>query len=284
VLIEDLGFLGGLGTDPNSMIPMILLFTAGYLALTPVPAAAEQAAAPAAVPWRERLRPAAVRGAIGAVSVRTAAALGAIGVILVGAAPMAAASANRNADPIIAEAISGSTGTLDQPAPPFQLTSQDGKQVTLASLRGKVVLLTFLDPVCVSDCPLIAQEVRQAGQLLGTDARQVELVAIVINPLYYNVAYTRAFDKQENLDTVPNWLYLTGSPGQLENIWRGYGVTAEISTGGAMIAHDDIAFVLDRSGHIREELSDDPGPGTTSTTSSYAVLLADAARQTLRQP
>jgi cytochrome oxidase Cu insertion factor (SCO1/SenC/PrrC family) len=284
VLIEDLGFLGGLGTDPNSMIPMILLFTAGYLALTPVPAVAEPAAAPAAVPWRERLRPAAVRGAIGAVSIRTAAALGAIGVILVGAAPMAAASANRNADPIIAEAISGSTGALDQPAPAFQLTSQDGKQVTLASLRGKVVLLTFLDPVCVSDCPLIAQEVRQAGQLLGTDDRQVELVAIVINPLYYNLAYTQAFDKQENLDTVPNWLYLTGSPGQLENIWRGYGVTAEISTGGAMVAHDDIAFVLDRSGNIREELSDDPGPGTTSTKSSYAVLLADAARQTLRQP
>ena len=54
-----------------------------------------------------------------------------------------------------------------------------------------MVLLTFLDPVCVSDCPLIAQEFRQAGQLLGTDGRQVELVAIDINPLYYSVAYTR---------------------------------------------------------------------------------------------
>ncbi len=286
VLIEDLGFLGGLGTDPNSMIPMILVFTAGYLALTPAPEAAEEApagpaGAPAGVRWRERLRPAAVRGAVGAVSVRTAAALGAIGVVLVGAAPMAAASASRTADPVIAEAISGSAAPLDEPAPAFTLTSQDGRQVTLASLRGKAVLLTFLDPVCVSDCPLIAQEVRQAGQLLGADARHVELVAIVINPLYYSVAYTRAFDRQENLGTVPNWLYLTGSPGQLENVWRGYGVTAEVSTGGAMIAHDDIAFILDRSGHIREELSDDPGPGTTSSTSSYAVLLADAARQAL---
>jgi hypothetical protein len=51
-----------------------------------------------------------------------------------------------------------------------------------------------------------------------------------------------------------------------------------------MIAHSDIAFVLDRSGHLRQELSDDPGPGTTSSTSSYAVLLANAARQTLGQP
>ena len=37
VLVEDLGFLGGLGTDPNTMIPLILLFTAGYLALAPAP-------------------------------------------------------------------------------------------------------------------------------------------------------------------------------------------------------------------------------------------------------
>ena len=47
VLIEDLGFFGGLGTDPNSMIPLLLLVVAGYLALTPAPAAAAEGAAPA---------------------------------------------------------------------------------------------------------------------------------------------------------------------------------------------------------------------------------------------
>ena len=39
VLIQDLGFLGGVGTDPNSMIPFIVLAAGGYLALTRVPAA-----------------------------------------------------------------------------------------------------------------------------------------------------------------------------------------------------------------------------------------------------
>ena len=34
VLVEDFGFLGGLGTDPNSMIPMALLAAGGWLALT----------------------------------------------------------------------------------------------------------------------------------------------------------------------------------------------------------------------------------------------------------
>ena len=33
VLVQDLGFLGGLGTDPNSMIPFIVLAGTGYLAL-----------------------------------------------------------------------------------------------------------------------------------------------------------------------------------------------------------------------------------------------------------
>jgi hypothetical protein len=38
VLIQDLGFLGGLGTDPNSMIPFALLTAGGYLALSRVAA------------------------------------------------------------------------------------------------------------------------------------------------------------------------------------------------------------------------------------------------------
>jgi peroxiredoxin len=44
------------------------------------------------------------------------------------------------------------------------LTDQHGRTITLANLRGKVVLLTFLDPVCTSDCPMEAQEFREAGQ------------------------------------------------------------------------------------------------------------------------
>jgi hypothetical protein len=49
VLIQDLGFLGGVGTDPNSMIPFILLAGAGYLALTRPAAPARPAAGPALV-------------------------------------------------------------------------------------------------------------------------------------------------------------------------------------------------------------------------------------------
>ncbi|HYB88597.1 MAG TPA: SCO family protein [Streptosporangiaceae bacterium] len=301
VLIEDFGFFGGLGTDPNSMIPFILLALAGYLALSPAPATAPAQAtapepatgpAPAATPglaaaaatapaWRDRVKPASVRRSVATASFSTVVSVSALGLIILGAAPMAAAQASPNADPILAEAISGSAAPLNFPAQPFTLTDQHGRTVSLASLRGKVVLLTFLDPVCTTDCPLIAQEFRQAGQLLGTNSRNVELVAIVANPIYHQIAYTQAFDRQEYLTKVPNWLYLTGSVPQLQQVWKNYGIAAEILPAGSMIGHPDIAFVITPAGRVREELDTDPGPGTTATKSSFAVLLANAARSAM---
>ncbi len=146
VLIEDFGFFGGLGTDPNSMIPMALVGVAGYLALTPAPSvAAEPAeaipgwtvaagtvagtvaagtvagtvAAGAATPgrWlRTQLRPARLTRAAGAFAgggTRAIVTTWAVAIIVVGAVPMAMAQANGSADPIIAQAIDGNAAPLD---------------------------------------------------------------------------------------------------------------------------------------------------------------------------
>jgi cytochrome oxidase Cu insertion factor (SCO1/SenC/PrrC family) len=284
VLIEDFGFFGGLGTDPNSMIPILLVVFTGYLALARVPAAATApAGAPPAGPgWRARLQPTGLARSFGSVSTRAVLAAWAVVMIIVGVAPAALAQANPNADPIIARAIAGNSAPLNFAAPPFQLTDQKGRQVSLASLRGKVVLLTFLDPVCTSDCPLIAQEFRAANQILGAKSSRVELVAIVANPVYSAVSYTRAFDRQELLTSLPNWRFLTGSLPQLEQAWRNYSVAAEVVPSGGMIGHNDVAYVIDANGRTRAELNFDPGPGTTSSVSSFAVELASAAQQVMR--
>ena len=155
--------------------------------------------------------------------------------------------------------------------------------MSLASLRGKVVLLTFLDPVCTTDCPLIAQEMRSADTMLGAKASNTELVAVVANPTYISTAYTRAFTSQENLGQVPNWLFLTGSLSQLTAVWHDYGIEVEDLPAGAMAAHNDIAFVIGADGKMRQEISDDPGPGTPATKSSFAGLLADSVLQTMGQ-
>ncbi len=332
VLIEDFGFFGGLGTDPNSMIPIVLLVIAGYLALTGPPAPALQPAAsvppsaapaapatpatqpaataqqspapaapanpaaqpaatatkPAAPPgqdqpgWPDRLRPAGLVRSLGSAGYGTILAAWAVVIVLLGAAPMALAQVNSRADPIIAQAIDGNSAPLNFAAPAFALTDQNGQPVSLASLHGKVVLLTFLDPVCTSDCPLIAQEFRAADQVLGAKARDVELVAIATNPIYYSDSYLRAFDQEERLGLLPNWHFLTGPLPELKQTWRAYGIAAQVVPSGGMIGHNDVAYVIDRHGRTRTELDFDPGPGTSSSQSSFAAELSDAAENVMK--
>jgi cytochrome oxidase Cu insertion factor (SCO1/SenC/PrrC family) len=281
VLVQDFGFLGGVGTDPNSMIPMAIVFTAGYVALTrfaeaevPVPVV-DSAAMAVRASLKERLtaRP--------AYSFRVLAALCAIGVTLVGAAPMAVASTNPNADPIVSQAIDGTPQAVNYAAPGFLLSNQSGKPVSLRSLRGKTVALTFLDPVCVSDCPIIAQELAATDHMLGSAARRVVLVAVVINPVYRSSAYLVAFDRQEGLQHLANWDFLTGSAAQLHSIWESFGILVQYSTGGAMLAHSDLAYVIDGKGRARYIVDTDPGPGTQVTRSSTSSVLAGAIRSVL---
>ena len=137
---------------------------------------------------------------------------------------MALAAVNPNADPILTEALDGTPNAFDTPAPPFSLTDQHGRTVSLASLRGHVVALTFLDPVCTSDCPLIAQEFRQTDQQPRRTAPQRRFRRRRGQPVYRSLAYTSAFDRQEDLTGLSNWYFLTGSVPQLSAAWSSYGV------------------------------------------------------------
>jgi cytochrome oxidase Cu insertion factor (SCO1/SenC/PrrC family) len=270
VLIEDFGFFGGLGTDPNSMIPIALVFVAGYLALVR-PAAASADAAGATIPVKV---PALTRARLDpGYAFRSIAAGAAVLVTLLGAAPMALASTNPHADPIVTEASNGTPDVTNAPAAGFSLIDQHGRAVSLASLRGKAIALTFLDPVCTTDCPLIGQEFREADLQLGAAARRAEFIAVVANPIYRTTFYTNAYDRQEGLNRLPNWLFLTGSVAELSKVWDDYGVQVTVSPAGAMVDHADIAFVIDARGHTRYVLGADPGAGTSSTKSSFAGLL-----------
>jgi cytochrome oxidase Cu insertion factor (SCO1/SenC/PrrC family) len=286
VLVQDLGFLGGLGTDPNSMIPFVLLAAGGYLALTRATAGRDEQAAlvhgrawwPAwAWPERSPARtwPAAmVRRALEASS-RSVVALAGAGLIVLGVAPMAAAQASPDADPILAQSIAGASASADYPAPGFTLADQYRQAVTLASLRGKAVLLSFLDPDCTTDCPPIGAQFRQVAQLLGARSDQVELVGIETSEAGRSARAGPAFGQQEGLSRPPDWLLLTGTPAHLRRVWQEYGITAETAR------HNAPVYVIDPAGRVRREFRHDPGPGTAATSSSFAVLFADAARQAL---
>ena len=74
------------------------------------------------------------------------AAVGAFVIVLVGVVPMTLAAANPNADPIVSEALNGTPNVIDMPAPAFSLVNQRGVPVSLSSLRGHTLALTFSTP------------------------------------------------------------------------------------------------------------------------------------------
>jgi cytochrome oxidase Cu insertion factor (SCO1/SenC/PrrC family) len=273
VLVQDLGVLGGVGTDPNSMIPTLLVAVAGYLALT---RPAEVTATVAAEQHASRAPSLRQAGRILALA-------SAAGITALGAVPFAVATAEPTATTLLAQSIDGSAYVIPGDFRPadFALFDQNGRRVTLDGLRGKVLLVTYLDPVCTTDCPIIAQEFKQADRLLGSQARDVELVAIDANPIYRSPSVLEAFDRAEALQQLPNWLYLTGSLAQLRKVWNTFSVDVSVLPAGAMIAHAEGAAVLDRTGRIRWVMNADPGPATTSTKSSFAATLADAVRSVL---
>jgi cytochrome oxidase Cu insertion factor (SCO1/SenC/PrrC family) len=262
IFVEDIGVFGGVGTDPNSMIPMWLLLMGGYLALVR-PAAV---AAPVEQPERRPFPLSAL------------AAAGAAALVLFGAVPMAVAAVTPTADPILNEAVNGNVNTTDAPAPAFDLVDAAGKAVSLGSLHGKVVVLTFLDPVCTSDCPLLAQEMRETDTALGGAGRQVEFVAVVANPVYRSAAAMTAFDNAEGLSRLDNWTFLTGSLPALEHTWNAYGIQVATEPGGSMVAHSDIVYVIDANGHTRSILGADPGAGDAAMRSSFSGVLTAAIK------
>ena len=44
------------------------------------------------------------------------------------------------------------------PAPDFTLTDQNGHSLTLSHLRGRVVVMEFMDTHCTDICPIVSQE------------------------------------------------------------------------------------------------------------------------------
>ncbi|MGO8872616.1 MAG: SCO family protein [Acidimicrobiales bacterium] len=290
LLVEDLGVWGGTGTDPNSMVPLLLLAVGGYLATVRIPVTAGVVTeVPVAAPpvaggpyiaepdvrtrrWWDRVD----AGYAG----RLAAAAGALFVVLVGTAPMVSAATDTRADPALAESINGAPAVTDGPAPAFQLVDQSGRPVSLADLRGYTVALTFLDPVCTTDCPVIAQEFRVTSQMLGPAAARVRFVAIATNPDYYSVGVLDAFDRQEGLDAQSNWLFLTGPMPKLQSVWDEYGVGAEVAPAGGMVAHSDVTYVIDASGSTRRVIDSDPGAGDADHA-SFSSLLASELTQVM---
>jgi len=139
-------------------------------------------------------------------------------------------------------------------APAFVLNEQTGQPVSLASLRGRTVIVTFIDPLCRNFCPLEANVLNMVVAELPAAERPV-IIAVSVNQ-WGNSRADLAADRQR-WRLGPQWHWAIGDPAALASVWHKYGIevlaTKKTLAGVTVheITHTEAAYVIDPSGHER---------------------------------
>ncbi len=152
--------------------------------------------------------------------------------------------ASRGGDESVASAP-GFRGAQSPDVPPldFDLRDQDGRRVSLASLRGDVIVLTFLYTTCEDTCPVAAQQIRGALDDLGHD---VPTLAISVDPANDTPDRARRFLLKQRL-VGGRMRFLLGDRRTLAPIWRSYGIAPQKDA----FDHSARVLLIDREGRQR---------------------------------
>ncbi|MDQ2748434.1 MAG: SCO family protein [Actinomycetota bacterium] len=267
-LAQDFGVLGGTGTDPNAALPLGLLLAAAWPEWS-LSTEQQSRAEPASSVWARR--PRWLREPLGV-------AIAALGVGALFAAPLLVTGlllGPADATAVAADSNGGVVRLAHRPAPAFTLTDQNGLPVSMEGLRGKLTLLTFLDPVCSDECPVIANQLAIANAEIGSLTERVEFVAIDTNPVFHNIADVAAFTSSHGLGNMPNWHFLAGPADRLRDVLASYGVSVAVPTAG-MIEHSEGIYFISADGDVVAYLGDG---ANSDLTIGYGHQLRDEIRK-----
>lgn len=138
------------------------------------------------------------------------------------------------------------------PAMNFTLTSHNGQPVSLSDFNGQVVLLYFGYTTCPDVCPTTLAELHAMRQLLGSRAKDVQVLMITVDPERDTLAvlgeYMPHFDA--------SFIGLTGTSDQIAQIATNYGVAysrheGPSAIGGYLVDHTATVTAIDRQGYVR---------------------------------
>ena len=136
------------------------------------------------------------------------------------------------------------------PAPGFTLTSQDGAQVSLADLRGRVAAVTFIFTRCTATCPVLTPMMSLVQERLGRDfGSKIAFASITVDPEHDTPEMLKLYAQAYGAD-VPGWSFLTGPPPVIADLTRRYGVLASKNADGD-IEHSFLTSIVDQRGILR---------------------------------
>lgn len=147
-----------------------------------------------------------------------------------------------------------------KPTPELTLVDHSGQSVSLSSLRGKPVVLTFLYTYCPDTCPVVMEKFARLNVHLGSQAEAVAFVAVSVDPERDTPERVDQFLNDRDLKGVVS--FLTGERASLEAAWKAYyvgvsrmpikaGSPESRRYGAYAIGHSDAIYVIDKVGRQR---------------------------------
>lgn len=130
--------------------------------------------------------------------------------------------------------------------PEFTLPDHTGAGISSASLRGRAVLVTFLDSQCDESCPIIASQVSRAVDRLRPEERSdVTPIAISTDPAEDTPAAVRAFLARNGV--LGKLRYLVAPERRLRPVWEDFQIASSLDSGIDTL-HSAPVRIFDREG------------------------------------
>jgi protein SCO1/2 len=137
------------------------------------------------------------------------------------------------------------------PAPPFQLTDQDGRRVSLSDLAGRVVVLDFIYTRCPGPCPILTGLHADVQRSLPESVRaSTWFVSVSLDPVHDTPERLRAYARARGAD-LSSWSFLTGTPEEVDEVLEAYGVGRAPGADG-QIDHLVATFLIDEEGRVAQ--------------------------------
>ena len=147
-------------------------------------------------------------------------------------------------------------GAFDPPraAPDFALKGSNGSELKLSRYRGKVVALGFGYTHCPGVCPTTLALLADAKKRLAAAGSNFEVVYVTVDPERDTPerlkSFLAAFD--------PTFIGATGTPQQLAEVRKAYGITLSekifvetLPKSDYLLDHSSSVYLVDRTGQLR---------------------------------
>jgi protein SCO1/2 len=134
--------------------------------------------------------------------------------------------------------------------PDFDLVDQSDAAISLSSLKGKVVAVTFIYSRCpLPDyCPRMVENFRAIRQRFADRMnRDLVFLTISFDPRYDTPAVLTEYAASRRAGG-PGWHFLTGDPAKIERVCHAFGIEYFAEEG--LITHTLETAVIDRSGRL----------------------------------